>query len=102
MDHPTEVKPISYNPALPPEAFDLIVVDDAHRSIYGTWRNVLEYFDAHIVGLTATAGKQTFAFFQQNLVSQYSFEQSVTDRVNVDCEMYVIETQVSRDGGDIE
>ena len=57
-----------YNPPLPPEAFDLVIVDEAHRSIYGLWRGVLEYFDAHVVGLTATPGKQTFGFFRQNLV----------------------------------
>jgi type I restriction enzyme R subunit len=63
-DAPVEVR---YRAELPPEAFDLIIVDEAHRSIYGVWRGVLEYFDAHIVGLTATPVKQTFAFFQQNL-----------------------------------
>ncbi|MGB7360553.1 MAG: DEAD/DEAH box helicase family protein, partial [Mycobacterium sp.] len=60
---------LSYSAALPPETFDLVIVDEAHRSIYGVWRGVLEYFDAHVVGLTATPGKQTFAFFRQNLVS---------------------------------
>ena len=55
---------------MPPETFDLVIVDEAHRSIYGVWRGVLEYFDAHVVGLTATPGKQTFGFFQQNLVSR--------------------------------
>ena len=57
---------VAYNPDIPPETFDLIVVDEAHRSIYGQWRGVLEYFDAHIVGLTATPGRQTFGFFKQN------------------------------------
>ncbi len=51
---------VAYNPALPPENFDLVIVDEAHRSIYGVWRGVLDYFDAHIVLLTATPGKQTF------------------------------------------
>ncbi len=63
---------VTYRPELPPEAFDLVIVDEAHRSIYGVWRGVLEYFDAHVVGLTATPGKQTFAFFRQNLVSEYT------------------------------
>jgi len=58
-----------YNPAFPPETFDLVIVDEAHRSIYGLWQGVLTYFDADIVGLTATPGKQTFEFFWQNLVS---------------------------------
>ena len=70
-----------------PEAFDLVIVDEAHRSIYGVWRGVLEYFDAHVIGLTATPGKQTFAFFRQNLVSEYTYPQSVADRVNV-CLLY--------------
>ncbi len=93
---------VTYNPAMPPEAFDLIVVDEAHRSIYGVWRSVLEYFDAHIVGLTATPGKQTFGFFQQNLVSEYTYPQSVVDGVNVDFDVYRIETKVTGHGSSIE
>lgn len=93
---------VNYSPALPPETFDLIVVDEAHRSIYGVWRSVLEYFDAHVVGLTATPGKQTFAFFQQNLVSEYTYPQSVADRVNVDFDIYRIRTEKTEQGGTIE
>ncbi|WP_448256075.1 type I restriction endonuclease subunit R [Microbacterium aurum] len=93
---------VSYNPAMPPEAFDLVIVDEAHRSIYGVWRGVLEYFDAHIVGLTATPGKQTFGFFQQNLVSEYTYPESVADGVNVDFDVYRIKTRVSEEGGLIE
>ncbi len=93
---------VSYNAALPPETFDLIVVDEAHRSIYGVWRGVLEYFDAHVVGLTATPGKQTFAFFRQNLVSEYTYPQSVADQVNVDFDLYRIRTEISEQGSVIE
>jgi type I restriction enzyme R subunit len=93
---------VEYNAALPPEAFDLVIVDEAHRSIYGVWRGVLEYFDAHVVGLTATPGKQTFAFFRQNLVSEYTYPQSVADRVNVDFDLYRIRTEISEQGGSIE
>ena len=93
---------VTYSPEMPPEAFDLVIVDEAHRSIYGVWRGVLEYFDAHIVGLTATPGKQTFAFFRQNLVSEYTYPQSVADRVNVDFDLYRIRTQISEQGGAIE
>ena len=93
---------VTYSPAMPPEAFDLVIVDEAHRSIYGVWRGVLEYFDAHVVGLTATPGKQTFAFFRQNLVSEYTYPQSVADRVNVDFDIYRIRTQISEQGGAIE
>ena len=93
---------VSYNPDIPPETFDLIVVDEAHRSIYGQWRGVLEYFDAHVVGLTATPGKQTFGFFRQNLVSEYTYPQSVADNVNVDFDIYRIKTQISEQGSTIE
>ena len=93
---------VTYSGALPPEAFDLVIVDEAHRSIYGVWRGVLEYFDAHVIGLTATPGKQTFAFFRQNLVSEYTYPQSVADRVNVDFDLYRIRTQISEQGGNIE
>jgi type I restriction enzyme R subunit len=45
---------VSYNPSIPIESFDLVITDECHRSIYGTWRQVLEYFDGFTVGLTAT------------------------------------------------
>jgi type I restriction enzyme, R subunit len=93
---------VSYNKAFPPETFDLVIVDEAHRSIYGLWRGVLEYFDAHVVGLTATPGKQTFGFFRQNLVSEYTYPQSVADGVNVDFDLYRIKTQISDQGSSIE
>lgn len=93
---------VTYNPDIPPETFDLIIVDEAHRSIYGQWRGVLEYFDAHVVGLTATPGKQTFGFFKQNLVSEYTYPQSVADNVNVDFEIYRIKTEISEHGSMIE
>ncbi|MFN2496455.1 MAG: DEAD/DEAH box helicase family protein, partial [Pseudonocardiaceae bacterium] len=98
-DAPVEV---NYDAQLPPEAFDLVIVDEAHRSIYGVWRGVLEYFDAHIVGLTATPVKQTFGFFQQNLVSEYTYPQSVADNVNVDFGVYRISTQITAQGSNIE
>ncbi len=93
---------VSYSDALPPEAFDLVIVDEAHRSIYGVWRGVLEYFDAHVVGLTATPGKQTFAFFRQNLVSDYTYPESVADGVNVDFDVYRIRTKISEQGSHID
>ncbi|MFI5489202.1 type I restriction endonuclease subunit R [Micromonospora echinaurantiaca] len=93
---------VAYNAGTPPETFDLVIVDEAHRSIYGVWRGVLEYFDAHIVGLTATPGKQTFGFFRQNLVSEYTYPQSVADNVNVDFDLYRIKTQISSQGSTID
>ncbi|MEU6597268.1 type I restriction endonuclease subunit R [Streptomyces flaveolus] len=99
---PNEPITVQYNPAMPPESFDLVIVDEAHRSIYGVWKGVLEYFDAHIIGLTATPGKQTFAFFRQNLVSQYTYTESVADSVNVDFDIYRIKTEISERGATIE
>jgi len=103
LDSSVPSAPVSfeYSQAMPPETFDLIIVDECHRSIYGLWRGVLDYFDAHVVGLTATPTKQTFGFFQQNLVSEYTYEQSVADGVNVDFEVYRIQTQISEKGGSI-
>ncbi len=98
-DAPVEV---IYNAQMPPEAFDLVIVDEAHRSIYGVWRGVLEYFDAHVVGLTATPVKQTFGFFQQNLVSEYTYAQSVADNVNVDFDVYRIQTHITDQGSTVD
>lgn len=104
LDDYVPVAPVSVNyaPDMPPETFDLVIVDEAHRSIYGVWRGVLEYFDAHVVGLTATPGKQTFAFFRQNLVSSYTYQESVSDGVNVDFDIYRIKTRVTEQGDRIE
>ena len=93
---------VSYNPALPPDTFDVIIIDECHRSIYGLWRQVLEYFDAHLIGLTATPTKQTFGFFRQNLVMEYSHDMAVTDGVNVDFTVYKITTAITTAGSAIE
>ncbi|MFI9261407.1 DEAD/DEAH box helicase family protein [Streptomyces sioyaensis] len=94
----TPVPQIQYSAELPPESFDFIVVDECHRSIYGRWRPVLEYFDAKVVGLTATPIGPTFAFFDDNLVSQYTNEEAVADKVNVDYDVYRISTLITREG----
>lgn len=91
-----------YSEKFPPETFDLIIIDECHRSIYGQWRKVLEYFDAQIIGLTATPTKQTLAFFEQNLVSEYTYQESVADEVNVGFDIYRIKTQIAEEGGLIE
>jgi type I restriction enzyme R subunit len=93
---------VAYNPAVPIETFDVIIVDECHRSIYGVWRQVLDYFDAFIVGLTATPGKQTFAFFDQNMVMEYNHEQAVADGVNVDFDVYRIDTRITGQGSLVE
>ena len=98
----TEPLEVEYNPELPPDEFDIIVIDECHRSIYGQWRQVLEYFDAHLIGLTATPTKQTFGFFHQNLVMEYSHDLAVADGVNVDFTIYKIKTAITEAGSKIE
>ncbi len=97
-----EPKHVPYNPAVPIETFNVIVTDECHRSIYNLWRDVLEYFDAFIVGLTATPNKQTFGFFNQNLVMEYGHTRAVADGVNVDYLVYKIHTQITAQGSTIE
>ena len=99
QDGEGDLRPVVYNPALPIEHFDIIVTDECHRSIYGLWRQVLEYFDAHLIGLTATPSAHTLGFFGRNLVAEYGYEQSVVDGVNVGFEVYRIRTQVGQQGG---
>lgn len=94
--------PVAYNPAIPIEFFDFVVVDECHRSIYNLWRQVLEYFDAFLIGLTATPSKQTFGFFNQNLVMEYNHEQAVADGVNVGFDVYRIRTYISEHGSSVE
>ena len=99
---PAQPVEVAYSPALPIETFDVIVVDECHRSIYGVWRQVLDYFDAFTVGLTATPNKQALGFFDQNLVMEYGHEQAVADRVNVDFDVYRIRTEITEQGGVID
>ena len=95
-------KEVAYNPRIPIEAFDFIVTDECHRSIYNLWRQVLEYFDGFLVGLTATPARQTIAFFNQNLVTEYGHERAVADGVNVGYDVYRIQTEVTSQGGQVE
>jgi type I restriction enzyme R subunit len=95
-------KEVHYNPRLPVEFFDFIITDECHRSIYNLWRGVLEYFDAFLIGLTATPSKQTLGFFNQNLVMEYSRQRAVADGVNVDGEVYRIRTRISDQGNTVE
>ncbi|HOI92047.1 MAG TPA: type I restriction-modification enzyme R subunit C-terminal domain-containing protein [Candidatus Rifleibacterium sp.] len=95
---PKEVPPIEYNEKLPIEFFDFIVIDECHRSIYNLWMQVLDYFDAFQTGLTATPDKRTYAYFHQNLVSEYSHEMAVADGVNVGYDVFIIETKVTKQG----
>jgi type I restriction enzyme R subunit len=96
---PKEPAPVVYNPKVPPEFFDFIIIDECHRSIYNLWKQVLDYFDAFLIGLTATPDKRTFGFFDENVVSEYKHENAVADGVNVPYEVYIIETDVTNQGG---
>jgi type I restriction enzyme, R subunit len=93
---------VAYNPIVPIEKFDFIVTDECHRSIYNLWRQVLEYFDASLIGLTATPAPQTIAYFHQNRVAEYNHESAVADGVNVGYDVYRIKTRVSEAGGKVE
>ncbi|WP_339820216.1 DEAD/DEAH box helicase family protein [Sulfitobacter dubius] len=93
-----EPLPVVYNPKLPPEFFDVVVIDECHRSIYNLWRQVIEYFDAYLIGLTATPDNRTYGFFQKNVVSEYTHEKAVADKVNVGNEVFLIETEITQAG----
>lgn len=97
-----QAMPVEYSEKVPLEMFDFIVIDECHRSIYNLWKQVLDYFDAFLIGLTATPDKRTFGFFEKNVVSEYTYEQSVTDGVNVPYDVYNIETKISQNGGVVE
>lgn len=91
-------KEVVYNEKYPPEFFDCIIVDECHRSIYNVWSQVLSYFDSFIIGLTATPDKRTFAFFDENIVSEYPREQAIVDGVNVGEDIFLIETEITKNG----
>ncbi|OBW93507.1 DEAD/DEAH box helicase [Gallibacterium salpingitidis] len=93
---------IPQHPQLPPDFFDLIIIDECHRSIYGNWKSVLDYFSsANLIGLTATPQPETLAFFNKNCVVNYTLEQSIIDGINVDSRIYRIKTEISENGGTI-
>jgi type I restriction enzyme, R subunit len=99
---PQKTRWVQYNPSVPIEEFDFIIVDECHRSIYNLWKQVLDYFDAFLIGLTATPDKRTFGFFKENIVAEYNYEQSVADGVNVGYDVYEIETELTRKGAQLE
>ncbi|MDQ1317198.1 MAG: type restriction enzyme subunit, partial [Candidatus Poribacteria bacterium] len=98
---PKEPMPVVYNGKIPIEFFDFVVIDECHRSIYNLWKQVLDYFDAFLIGLTATPDKRTFGFFNENIVSEYSHEDAVADGVNVGYDAYTIETSITKNGAKI-
>ena len=93
---------VEYSPRFPIEEFDFIITDECHRSIYDLWRQVLEYFDAFLIGLTATPSKQTIGFFNQNLVMECNHRRAVADGINVGYNVYRIETKITEEGSTIE
>ena len=96
-----EPMPVVYNEKVPPEFFDFIFIDECHRSIYNLWQQVIDYFDASLIGLTATPDNRTYGFFKKNVVSDYSHEKAVADGVNVGNEIYIIETTITQQGAQI-
>lgn len=103
--NPAEIKwegskavPVAYNPKIPVEFFDFVIIDECHRSIYNLWKQVLDYFDTFLIGLTATPDNRTFGFFNQNVVSEYTHEQAIADGVNVGYNIFQIETEVTKRG----
>lgn len=99
---PNKPRPVRYNASVPIEDFDFIIIDECHRSIYNLWKQVLDYFDAFLVGLTATPDKRTFGFFNENIVAEYNYENSVADGVNVAYDVFEIETELTKKGGVLE
>ncbi|WP_257266032.1 DEAD/DEAH box helicase family protein [Endozoicomonas sp. ONNA2] len=97
-----EPVPVVYNEKIPPEHFDFIIIDECHRSIYNLWQQVLDYFDAYLIGLTATPDKRTFGFFKQNIVSEYDHEAAVADGVNVGHDVFLINTKISKAGATLK
>jgi len=97
-----QTKLVRYSPGTPIETFDFIIIDECHRSIYNLWKQVLDYFDAFLIGLTATPDKRTFGFFNENIVAEYTYEQSVADGVNVGYDVFEIETEITKKGSELK
>jgi type I restriction enzyme, R subunit len=97
-DFSLEPVPVEYNKKISPETFDFIIIDECHRSIYNLWKQVLDYFDSFMIGLTATPSKSTIGFFDKNLVMEYGHEKAVADQVNVDFDVYRIRTKITKEG----
>lgn len=102
LTKPKKPMPVAYNPKVPIEFFDFIFIDECHRSIYNLWQQVLDYFDAYLIGLTATPDNRTYGFFKQNVVSNYDHEKAVADGVNVGNEIYYIDTEITQQGAELK
>jgi type I restriction enzyme R subunit len=98
---PREPLPVVYNQQVPMEFFDFIVIDECHQSIYNLWKQVLDYFDAFQIGLTATPDNRTFGYFEKNIVSDYGYKKAVEDGVLVPYNVFEIETKIIKEGAKI-
>ena len=99
----TGVVQLGSNLQLSPDHFQLIIVDECHRSIYGKWKAVLDYFSgANVLGLTATPTPEAYAYFDENIIEKYTYDDSVVDGVNVPYRIYRIKTNVTEYGGNIQ
>jgi type I restriction enzyme R subunit len=88
-----------------PADFDLIVADECHRSIYNKFTDVLAYFDAVQIGLTATPAefieRDTFKFFdchEKIPTFLYTFDKAVEEKYLVDKNVYAAQTKFQRQG----
>lgn len=85
--------------------FDLVIVDEAHRSVYRKYRAIFEYFDALLVGLTATprdeVDRDTYALFELNRgvpTYAYELEQAVSDGYLVPPRLVSVPIRIPREG----
>jgi len=92
---------------LSPHFFDLIVADESHRSVYNVYRNILDYFDAIQVGLTATpkdaVEHNTFDLFscEEGVPDYaYSYDEAVNNKPPFLCnfEVLKIKTKFQKEG----
>ena len=88
-----------------PGFFDLIVFDEAHRSIFRRFAEVIEYFDARMIGLTATPAnfieRDTFRVFHCDSTTPtflYEYQQAVKEKFLVDFSLYQARTGFQRKG----
>lgn len=88
-----------------PAAFDLIVTDECHRSIYNKFSDILAYFDAVQIGLTATPAhfidRNTFRFFETDGAAPtflYTYDQAVKENYLADYNVYAAQTRFQRQG----
>lgn len=86
---------------IPIHAFDVIIADECHRGYTSRdtaiWRNVLDYFDAIKIGLTATPASHTLAYFR-DVAYRYTTEQAILDGFLVDYDAVRINSNVRMNG----